>query len=119
MDIFIRGLVGLILLTVLCLMAYVGTFKPEVLVKWQAQFYRRTYKGLKRMSDQEIDQKIPRAWFFFMIDSMSHFVNRGPEHPEEFPRLLKYVRILGYAIWAMLFVAAILLLYGAVPGGPR
>jgi hypothetical protein len=98
------------------LVAFLFTFKPEIFVRREAKFYRDIYRRGAVMSNQEIDQSARPFWFFRMIDSMSHFVNNGVEHPEEFPRLMLRYRAVGCFIWAGWAFAVFFLVWGLVTG---
>ncbi len=96
--------------------AYLFLIKAPHFVQLQARFYRIQYKIRLRMPDEKIDRRVAPLWFMFMIDSMSHFVNRGPEHPEEFPRLVIYYRLIGCLVWVLIIVVTSIVVWGAITG---
>lgn len=97
--------------------AFLFTFRPERFVSYQARSYRKYYKNWSNMSDEEIDRTVSRLWFFLMIDSWSHFIKRGVEYPNEFPRLTLLYRMTGFFLWAGLLIAIFFLIWGAITGG--
>lgn len=98
------------------LFALIHILRPQDMVRRQAQFYRRRYVDSLKLTDEEIDKKVSRFWFFFLIDSVSHFVNRGPDHPEEFARLLTYYRVLGCLILVIVTIVILFFLWAIVSG---
>ena len=95
---------------------YVFLARAAYLVSLEARFYRNQLRARSKLSDQEIDRRASPVWFVFMIDSMSHFVNRGPEHPEEFPRLLVYFRLIGCSLISLIVLVILLLAWAASTG---
>ena len=60
---------------------------------------------------------MPPVWSMFMIDSIFHLVNRGPEHPDEFPRLIICTLILlGCFMLALVIVVTLLIIWAALTG---
>ncbi|TAH49352.1 MAG: hypothetical protein EYC68_17450 [Chloroflexota bacterium] len=99
------------------IIAFLFAFRPEILVRHQARNYRKYYKNWDDMSNVEIDRTVNRLWFFLMIDSWSHFIKRGVEYPEEFPKLIWSYRLTGCFLWIALAVAIFFLTLGLVTGG--
>lgn len=62
----------------------------ERAVRFQARFHRSLTKN---MPDRDIDFLPLLPTDKFLLGSLSQFVNRGPEHPEEFPRIVMVHRI--------------------------
>lgn len=116
-NVFFWVIVTLLVYCLVAVLAFMFSFKPEIFVRREAAFYRDLYKRSSKMSDEEIDHRIKPFWLFFMVDSMSHFVNKGVEHPEEFPRLMLRYRAVGCFIWAILAFGTVFLLWGLLTGG--
>jgi len=78
------------------------TFFPERILKFIAQRERELYKGTFLLSDEELDKlpKFPSTQFF--VGARSRYINRAPEHPKKFSRVLAVYRTIGCAVWAML-----------------
>jgi hypothetical protein len=110
------AVIGVGCLIIFTTLAWISTFNPEYWVRRQAKFYRHSYKAVLKVPDDEIDKRTPRVWLLFLIDSMSHFVTRGPEHPEEFPRLLTYYRIIGIFVWFIILLTLGVLIWGIFSG---
>jgi hypothetical protein len=89
---------------------------PRKLISWQGHFYRRWYKGYLEMPDEVID-KFPRLpTDTYLVGSRSHYINRAPEHPEEFPRAIRALRSFGWMLAGMWALAVALLIWGAATG---
>lgn len=89
---------------------------PKQLVSWLGHFYRRWYKGYLEMPDGVID-KFPRLpTDTYLGGSRSQFVNRAPEHPEEFPRLILAYRLIGCFFAGLWILGIALLIWGAATG---
>lgn len=116
-NIFLWGTTLTLIYAIGAVVAFLFSFKPEVFVRLQANNLRQHYKQRAKMSDEEIDRRFKPFWFLFVIDSMSHFVNKGVEHPEEFPRLILWYRGVGYFLWASWAFAVFLLIWGFFTGG--
>ncbi len=75
--------------------AFLFTVYPERIVGAQAGFHRKVYKDALHLSDEQID-KIPQfPTDKFFVGPRSDYVNRAPEHPEEFEREVFGVRMVG------------------------
>ncbi len=92
------------------------TFFPQRIIQWQGRFYRNWYKEHLQMPNGAID-KLPRApTDTYLAGSRSHFINRAPEHPNQFPRLIVTYRAMGCFAFALLILAITLLVWGSVTG---
>lgn len=108
--------VAVIAYSVGAVLAFICLFRPYSLVRRQAAFYHRAYKTQAKMTDEQVDRLIKPFWFLFIIDSLSHLVNRGQDHPEEFPRVVFLYRAVGTILFIILLISVALFIIGAVRG---
>lgn len=100
-------------------LAYILTFKTNAVVRMYARSYRGWYKNFLNLNKEEIN-KVPFSTFTGLpIGSIANFVERGVEHPEEFPKLISYFSSLGQVIWAILGILAALIIFAAMFGRLR
>lgn len=59
MKVFIReDLLGIFVLALLTLLGLVFVLTPQVVLKLQASFYKRVYKDVLSMNDEDIDNRM-------------------------------------------------------------
>lgn len=92
------------------------TLFPKRIVQWQGLFYRKWYKEYLQMPDAAVD-KLPRLPTDSLITgTRSHFLSRAPEHPEEFPGLLRVYRAIGCLGGVLFILVMALLIWGSITG---
>jgi len=90
-------------LALIFLVALLIVVFPTEIVAWYATYCRNSYPD-KRSLEQRDELLGFSPWNKFLFGKFSDFATRGPEHPEEFPRLIWFVRLLGiFLIMACMF----------------
>lgn len=64
------------------------------IVSWHATYSRNSYPD-KRSLEQADRLMIFNPLSKFLIGTMSDYAAKGPEHPEAFPRMIWFIRLLG------------------------
>lgn len=100
------------------LFAFTLIFLPKRIVRWEGLFYRWYFKRVLHLTDNEIDKRSSPFQKFIMGTSFSLFVNRAPEHPEEFNRITNLMRVIGYFFCGFLIIVAFLLSCAIARGIP-
>jgi hypothetical protein len=104
------------LLGVICILGSIVTIAsvlvvfPQKTVCLQARLMRYQLRLFSRMSDEEMDKMVSLPGTRNLIGSPSQFVNRGEQHPEEFPNLQRYHQTFGFVIWGMIILTVLLFL---------
>lgn len=99
------------------LIAYFLTFQTRKITSLYAKTYRFGYKEFLHLSDEEI-RRLPSKWIGGPeIESMVSLIERGGEHPDEFPQLIAYFRNLGQILWSIVLSVAALFFFLLLSGG--
>jgi hypothetical protein len=83
---------------------------PERIIRWHGAIYRRGFKEMLHMSDDQVDQIPLLPWDVFLVGSRSRHLNRAAEHPDEFPSAIVAMRLLGCLFGAVFVIGAAALL---------
>ena len=113
MKVFIReDLLGIFVLALLTLLGLVFVLTPQVVLKLQASFYKRVYKDVLSMNDEDIDNRMMLPTDRALMGRRSDFIKRATEYPEDFTGLIVLIRIIGVLLLIMLAIAACALAIG-------
>lgn len=82
---------------------------PERLVQWRTRGEFEWRKDILKMSDKDIDRVPMLPTDRYLLVRRSDFVNRGREHPKDFPRLITVYRLVGIMFLGMAIATAIIL----------
>jgi hypothetical protein len=75
------------------------TFFPEQVVRLLARLLKHNYKGFLHMPDDQLARMPFSSYDKYGKESLRNLVNRGAEHPEEFPSLIQQLRRSGCIVW--------------------
>jgi hypothetical protein len=89
---------------------------PDRIVQWQGRLARWWYKSYLQMPDDAVDKLLQLPTDAYTMGKRSQFLSRAPEHPEEYPRLIFGVRLVGCLIGGIGLLALGLLIWGALTG---
>ncbi len=67
---------------------------PTRIVAWYAAYTRDSYPD-QRSLEQADQYMVFNPLSKFLIGKVSDYAARGPEHPEDFPRMIWFVRLMG------------------------
>lgn len=98
------------------ILGWLFLFRPKSVVKFHATMQRSSYKMLQGEDTTKIDERMLLPTDKFVLGSRKFYLNEGVEHPEKFPRFINSIRMLGCAIWAMLFVTLLAVAVGILSG---
>ena len=91
------GVPGLLCFVLLCF--------PREIVRWQGKFYKRAYKDISKLSDEQIDQRYQLPTDRMLMGRRSEFIRQASENPEQYQSLISIYRRMGLALLLMLGIA--------------
>lgn len=93
------------------LLAFTLIRYPHKIVRLQGKFYKKGYKDIGALSDEEIDQRYQLPLDRMLMGRRSEFIRQATENPEQYQSLIGVYRRMGFAILLVLgFVLGLLIL---------
>lgn len=76
-------------------LGWLFVFRTEKVVRFHARLTRSVQKDLFQIPDEKLDEEIRLPIDNYVLGTRSVYVKEGAEHPENFPRFMAAIRLLG------------------------